>query len=179
MLGPMHKTILSTAILFLAACGGPSPAQNRVRIEATKAVVQQNLGTYRPTPSKDTPLESLAIKKTLPRQIAGLMLRSDVGVALDIGDAHAIVVEALYGFNPPNVRVLVLDIATHERLADHAEGDPFEGGELIEHDDAHITYLANGRFLVDVSGNDIKREDLRAGLKAIDLDKLATLSAGR
>ena len=168
--------LVATTSLF--ACGGPSPKENRVRIDAAKAVVEQTLGTYRPASAKDSLMESLAIKKTLPRRIEGLMLRSDVGVALDIADADAVVVEALYGVGTPNARVLIVDIATGDDLAAHVEGEAFAGGELVQHDDEHLTYVAKGRFLVDISAEGLGKEQLRTALKTIDLGRLAELSGG-
>ena len=175
----MRSSILLTVALTLTACGGPSPAQDRVRIDAAKDFVGETLGTYRPAPSKAKPLKSLAIKKTLPRKIADISLRSDVGVALDIGEAKAIVVEGLYGLSTPNVRVLVLDIATEENLADHVEGEAFAKGELVEHSESHLTYVANGRFMIDIAGEEIGPDELRAGLEAIDIAKLYTLSGAK
>ena len=97
---------------------------------------------------------------------------------MDIADADAVVVEALYGVGTPNARVFIVDIATGDDLAAHVEGEAFAGGELVQHDEEHLTYVANGRFLVDISAEGLGKEQLRTALKTIDLGRLAELSGG-
>ncbi len=162
---------------------------NRARIAAAKQALSISAGALdKASGSRRSPVASLALKKLLPKKVAGLRLRSDVGVTFEAG-SKAIVVEALYGFKPPNAKILLIDVATKKKMAKLVKTKSEEyprapGGRIIQRwnksaEEGALTYAADGSFVVQISGKGIDPGELRKALDAIDLERFKKLTLAK
>lgn len=183
----MFKRVLAIVLLgSFALIGGckPSAEATQARIDAAKAALQSSVGGVSTDwISKGKPLKSLPIKKSVPKMIGGMRIRSDVGAAFVLGKLEGMVVEVLYGDRESGVRMLVIDLATAERLDEHAgPGTEYREGRIVEHKSAGVyglTYVSHGRFIVHLETSAVDLNVLRTGLGEVAIEHLHQLTMAR
>lgn len=176
--------VLAGSFALLVGCT-PSADETKDRIDAAKAALQSSVGGVSTDwAPKGKPLDSLSIKRSLPKKIGGMRIRSDVGAAFALGTLEGMVVEALYGDRESGVRLLVVDLATAERLDEHAgPGTEYRGGRIVEHKSAAgwhgLTYVSHGRFIVRLEATAVDLSVLRTGLDEVNIEHLHQLTGTR